>query len=106
MTVDRASCHDRPARNIYRQPLTTYRRPKTIFMQRNRIAIAFKFHGRTARKNFSVVRGVTMRSRSAIANVFADPHCCWAEAAHIAIAASRRDAFDRMRRESDRLGMA
>jgi uncharacterized protein YbjQ (UPF0145 family) len=76
-------------------------------MQRAYITTAQELPGQTMLRNFGVVRGLTVRSRSIVGNLFGSIQSLFG--GDISIYAelceqARRDAFDQMCREADRLG--
>jgi uncharacterized protein YbjQ (UPF0145 family) len=76
-------------------------------MQRAYVTTAQELPGQSVLKNFGVVRGLTVRSRSIVGNFFAGIQSLFGGDISIyteLCEQARRDAFDQMCREADRLG--
>jgi len=76
-------------------------------MQRSQVTTAQELPGQPALKNFGVVRGLTVRSRSIVGNFFAGIQSLFGGDITLyteLCEQARRDAFDQMCREADRLG--
>ncbi len=76
-------------------------------MQRSHVTTALELPGQPILRNFGVVRGLTVRSRSVVGNflagiqtIFGGDISLYRELCEQA----RRDAFDQMCREADRMG--
>lgn len=76
-------------------------------MQRTCATTAFELPGHSVLKSFGVVRGLTVRSRSIVGNFFAGIQSLFGGDISLyreLCEQARRDAFDQMCREADRLG--
>ena len=76
-------------------------------MQRVQITTAFELPGQPVLKNLGVVRGLTVRSRSVVGNFLAGIQALFGGDISLyreLCEQARRDAFDQMCREADRLG--
>jgi uncharacterized protein YbjQ (UPF0145 family) len=76
-------------------------------MQRDHVTTAFELPGRVVLKNHGVVRGLTVRSRSVVGNFFAGIQSLFGGDISLyreLCEQARRDAFDQMCRDADRLG--
>ena len=76
-------------------------------MQRSQVTTAQEIPGQTVLKNFGVVRGLTVRSRSIVGNFFAGIQSLFGGDISLyreLCEQARRAAFDQMCREADRLG--
>ncbi len=76
-------------------------------MQRAQITTAFELPGQQVLKNLGVVRGLTVRSRSVVGNFLAGIQALFGGDISLyreLCEQARRDAFDQMCREADRLG--
>jgi uncharacterized protein YbjQ (UPF0145 family) len=76
-------------------------------MQCVQVTTAFELPGQTTLRNYGVVRGLTVRSRSVVGNFFAGLQTIFGGDISLyreLCEQARRDAFDQMCREADRLG--
>ncbi len=76
-------------------------------MQRVQITTAFELPDQPVLKNLGVVRGLTVRSRSVVGNFLAGIQALFGGDISLyreLCEQARRDAFDQMCREADRLG--
>lgn len=76
-------------------------------MQRQHVTTAMELPGQPAVRNFGIVRGLTVRSRSVVGNFFAGIQALFGGDISLyreLCEQARRDAFDQMCREADRLG--
>jgi uncharacterized protein YbjQ (UPF0145 family) len=76
-------------------------------MQRNQVTTAFELPGQPVLRNYGLVRGLTVRSRSIVGNFFGGIQTLFGGDISIyreLCEQARRDAFDQMCREADRLG--
>jgi uncharacterized protein YbjQ (UPF0145 family) len=76
-------------------------------MQRTHVTTAQELPGQPVVKNYGVVRGLTVRSRSIVGNFFGTIQSLFGGDITIyteLCEQARRDAFDQMCREADRLG--
>ncbi len=76
-------------------------------MQRVQVTTTFDLPGQPVLKNLGVVRGLTVRSRSVVGNFLAGIQALFGGDISLyreLCEEARRDAFDQMCREADRLG--
>lgn len=86
---------------------TARRRGLIAAVQRSQVTTAQEIPGQPVLKNFGVVRGLTVRSRSIVGNFFAGIQSLFGGDISLyreLCEQARRDAFDQMCREADRLG--
>ena len=86
---------------------TAGRRGLIAAVQRSQVTTAQELPGQPVLKNFGVVRGLTVRSRSIVGNFFAGIQSLFGGDISLyreLCEQARRDAFDQMCREADRLG--
>ena len=76
-------------------------------MQRNQVTTAMELPGQAVLRNFGVVRGLSVRSRSVVGNFLAGIQTLFGGDISLyreLCEQARREAFDQMCREADRLG--
>lgn len=86
---------------------TAGRRRLIAAVQRSQVTTAQELPGQPVLKNLGVVRGLTVRSRSIVGNFFAGIQSLFGGDISLyreLCEQARRDAFDQMCREADRLG--